>query len=147
MSLEVHLRVAGALLLALAALHAGFPRRFHWREELARLSMLNRQMFVGHCLFLVLLLVLLGLLMLGLPEALIERTVLGRAVALGLVVFWGLRLLAQWLFYDHALWRGRPFNMAVHIIFSGLLLYFLYVFGRLLMWQVGPTAAWWVERQ
>ena len=32
------------------------PRRFHWREELARLSLLNRQIFQAHSIFLVLML-------------------------------------------------------------------------------------------
>ena len=45
MSLALHLRVAGAGLIVLALAHVLFPRRFAWREELPRLSLLNRQIF------------------------------------------------------------------------------------------------------
>ena len=54
-----HLRAAGVLLLTLASVHVFFPRRFRWREELARLSTLNRQIFQVHVLFIVLILVMM----------------------------------------------------------------------------------------
>ena len=60
MTLALHLRITGALLLGLAAAHVAFPRRLHWKEELARLSPLNRQIFLVHCLFIVLMLVMMG---------------------------------------------------------------------------------------
>ena len=40
------------------------PRRFHWREEMARLSLLNRQIFQAHSIFIVLTLALFSALLL-----------------------------------------------------------------------------------
>ena len=40
------------------------PWRFHWRDEMARLSLLNRQIVQAHAVFLVLTLALLSALLL-----------------------------------------------------------------------------------
>ena len=37
-----------------------FPRQFRWREELARLSLLNRQIFLVHTFFIVLVVTMMG---------------------------------------------------------------------------------------
>ena len=129
MSLELHLRLAGALHLVLAALHVVFPKRFHWKEELARLSLLNRQMFLVHTGFICLVLVMLGSLSLFAPHALLEPTPLSRLVLGGIATFWGLRLLVQWFVYDARLWRGDRFNTAVHVAFSVLWAYFAAVYA------------------
>lgn len=46
MSLEMHVKFMGLLMLALAAANAWLPGRLRWRDELRRLSPLNRQVFV-----------------------------------------------------------------------------------------------------
>lgn len=125
---EWHLRIAGGLQLALALLHLAFPRRFQWKEELARLSPLNRQIFLVHTFFICVVLVLIGALSLFAPGALLEPTRLSRLVLGGFAAFWGLRLLCQWFVYDPALWRGQALNTAVHILFSLLWLYLTAVY-------------------
>ena len=137
MTLEWHLRLAGALQIALAALHLAFPRRFHWKEELTRLSLLNRQMFLVHTLFLCVVLVLMGGLSLFAPAALLEATPLSRLVLGGFAVFWGLRLAVQWFVYDASLWRGDRFNTIVHVVFSILWAYLAAVYAGALS-PTGP---------
>jgi hypothetical protein len=133
MNPEWHLRIAGALQIALALLHLAFPRRFRWHEELARLSPLNRQIFHVHTIFICVVLVMIGALSLLAPEALLERSRLSRLVLGGFAGFWGLRLLCQWFVYDAGLWRGHAFNTAVHGLFSLLWLYLTAVYvGALL---------------
>jgi hypothetical protein len=129
MTLELHLRVVGLLLVSLAGLHVFFPRRFHWREEFARISLLNRQIFYVHCFFLALVLALIGLLCLLAPAALTQPTLLAQLLLAGLTLFWALRLAFQWFVYDRRLWLGQPFNTLVHFLFTGLWLYFTSVFG------------------
>ena len=80
MNAELHLRIAGAMQIALALLHLDFGRRFHWREELARVSLLNRQMFYVHTFFLCVVLALIGSLSLFAPAALLEPSRLARLV-------------------------------------------------------------------
>ncbi len=133
MNPEVHLRIAGALQILLALLHLDFPRRFAWRVELARLSLLNRQMFCVHVLFVGLVLVLFGALSLLAPEALLEPTRLSRLVLGGIAVFWAVRLYCQWFVYDASLWRGQTFPTLMHGAFTLLWLYLVAVYGGTLL--------------
>jgi hypothetical protein len=127
--LEILLRIAGASQIALAFAHLSFGRRFDWQNELARLSLLNRQIFHVHCFFICLVLVLMGLLGLCAPAALLERSRLGLLVAAGLTVFWGARLWMQWFVYDASLWRGKRFETAAHAAFSVMWMFYFGVYG------------------
>ena len=118
MSLAVQLRLAGAALILLALAHVLFPRRFAWREELPRLSQLNRQMFQVHAFFIALVLLLFGALSLLLAEELLAGGRLARAVLIGFVVFWSLRLLTQLFVYDRSLWQGQRIHTLVHVAFT-----------------------------
>lgn len=111
------IQVAGVLQIALAVLHLMFPARFNWREETARLSLLNRQIFYVHTFFVCLILVLFGLLSSLLSNELLRGDILSRAVTGGISIFWLLRLLAQLFVYDSALWKGKAFETLVHIGF------------------------------
>jgi hypothetical protein len=131
LSAEWLLRAAGLLQIALALLHAFFPKRFDWAVELARLSLLNRQIFVVHTVFIGFALLLMGSLSAFAPQALLVPTLLSRLVLAGIASFWALRLLVQWLYYDSALWRGHRFNTLMHVLFTGLWAYLAGVYGWL----------------
>lgn len=132
MSLALHLKVAGLGLIVLAAAHFAFPRRFHWREELARLSPLNRQIFRVHVFFIVVVLVLFGTLSLLLADALLAPGPLAEAVLAGFTLFWALRLYVQLFVYDRALWRGNRLNTMVHVLFTAFWAYLVAVYGAAL---------------
>jgi hypothetical protein len=117
-TLVFHLRAVGVLMALLAIVNLFVPGRFNWREELSRVSLLNRQIFVAHTVFIVLLIVLMSALLLTCAEALLEPTRLSRAVLLGLTIFWGLRMLMQWFFYSPQVWRGNRLHTALHGVFS-----------------------------
>lgn len=136
MSLEVHLRIAGFLLLLLAAIHPFMPKELGWKEDLAKLTLVNRQVFLVHVGFIVLMLVLMGSLALFYAEDLAAPGRLSRAVLGGLAIFWGLRLLTQQLIYDRGLWRGNFRYTAVHVVLTLLWTYLTAVFG----W------GWWTGR-
>ncbi len=129
MSLEVHLRIAGVLLLLLAAAHPFFPKQLGWRDDLAKLTLLNRQIFLVHAGFIVLLLVLFGALVLFFAGDLVAPSRLATAVLAGLTLFWGLRLLTQQFIYDRSLWRGNRRNTILHVLASLLWTYLTIVFG------------------
>src|SRR5262249_29710405 len=129
MSLALHLKLAGLSLILLGLLHAFFPRRFQWKEELGQLSLLNRQMFLVHCFFIVLVLLMFGTLALVFTETLLIPTALARVVLSGIVLFWFLRLLMQLFVYDTRLWKGNRFNTRVHLFFTLLWSYYVFVFA------------------
>jgi hypothetical protein len=133
--LLVHLRVVGLVMSALVLVNIVVPLRFHWRDEMARLSLLNRQIFQAHAIFLILTLALISALLLTAGDTLLEPTRLSRAVLAGLTIFWALRMLMQWGFYSSDIWRGHRFNTAMHSAFSAVWIYVTAVFAAAL-WAI-----------
>lgn len=103
--------------MALALMHLGFPKRFIWDKELKSLSLINRQMMVVHTFFVAFTVFLIGLLCLTSSNELIE-TYFGKRIALGLGIFWSVRLFIQFFGYSSDLWKGKTFETAIHILFS-----------------------------
>ena len=126
------LRLAGLFLLGLFVLNFFVPAKFKWAEELPRLSLINRRIFQVHAVFIALILLLSGLLLVILPHELVAPTPLARAALGGLAAFWGLRLWMQWFMYDRELWRGKPFETAMHFAFSGLWIFLTATFATAL---------------
>ena len=123
----IHIKITGVIVMALALLHLIFPRYFNWNKELPALSLINRQMMVVHTFFIALMVFLMGLLCLSSADELIE-TSLGKKIALGLGVFWSIRLFIQFFGYSADLWKGKAFETLVHILFSLLWAYISIVF-------------------
>jgi hypothetical protein len=112
------LRIAGAGLIALALLHAPIARRLRWREEVARMSPVNADIFRVHNFFLCLVLVAMGLPCLFEPSLLVDRSRAGAWAAWMLSAFWAARLYCQWFVYRRELWRGKKFETTIHWIFT-----------------------------
>jgi hypothetical protein len=125
--MELHLNIIGAILIVVALIHIGFPRYFKWKQELSTLSLKNRQIMMVHTLFIALMVLLTGLLCLTSAPELIN-TNLGKKISLGLGVFWTTRLLIQFVGYSPVLWRGKPFETIIHILFSLLWAYVSLIF-------------------
>jgi len=108
------------MLLAIA--HLIFPQYFKWKEELQNLSLINKQMMITHTFFIALTVFMMGLLCVTNTEDLISSD-LGKAICLGLAIFWTIRLFIQFFGYSSKLWRGKLFETAVHFVFSLFWLY------------------------
>jgi hypothetical protein len=132
MTLVTHLRFIGVLMAALVAVNFFVPGRFHWREEMARLSLVNRQIFQAHTVFIMLTIAMFSVLLLTAAETLLEPTRLSRLILGGLTIFWGVRMLMQWFFYSPAIWRGHRFNTVMHGVFSVAWVYVTAVFATAL---------------
>lgn len=83
-----------------------------------------------HTFFIALTVFLMGLLCITSADEIIE-TPLGKKIALGLGVFWGIRLVIQFFGYSSKLWKGKKFETTVHIVFSSLWLYLTIVFLKI----------------
>tara|TARA_B110001452_G_scaffold246522_1_gene231897 strand:- start:380 stop:775 length:396 start_codon:yes stop_codon:yes gene_type:complete len=125
--MEIHFKIIGFLLTALALVHVIFPKYFNWKEELKSLSLINKQMMTIHTFFVALVIFLIGLLCLTSATELID-TKLGKTISLGLGIFWSLRLIIQFFGYSTKLWKGKPFETIIHILFSGLWIYLSIIF-------------------
>ena len=125
--MEIHFRFIGYLFLVLALSHIFFPKYFSWKQELSKLSLVNRQIMLVHSFFIALMVLLIGLLCLTSAHELIT-TPLGKRISLGLGIFWGARLLIQFVGYSSKLWKGKLFETGVHIVFAILWAYISVVF-------------------
>lgn len=125
--LETNLHIIGWILSLLALAHIAFPRYFLWKTELRHLSPINRQMMQVHTFFIALTVLLMGILCITSSNEL-THTRLGKRIALGLAVFWGIRLGIQFFGYSTDLWKGKTFETVIHIVFSMLWTYLTLVF-------------------
>ena len=125
--MEVHLLICGILQIGLAILHIIFPKYFNWKQELASLSLINRQIMYIHTLFIAIAVGLVGILSITEAEALVN-TSLGQKICLGFGLFWLIRLFVQFFGYSSKLWKGKPFETVVHIVFTVLWIYLTTVF-------------------
>lgn len=128
--MELHLKIVGVCFVLLSFLHIIFPKRFHWKEELRSLSLINRQIFYIHTFFIALIILLMGVLCFS-SSAELTETILGKRVSLGFAIFWTARLLIQFFGYSSELWKGKPFETTIHIIFSIFWIYVSAVFWRI----------------
>jgi len=116
-----------------------FPKELGWKEDLAKLTLLNRQVFLVHTGFIMLILVLFGVLALGFTADLVAASRLAAAVLGGLTLFWGSRLITQQFIYDRALWRGNRRNTILHILATLFWIYLTAVFGWGWWRQIGTV--------
>ena len=128
--MHLHIKIIGILLITLAMIHAAFPRYFNWTKELGSLNLINRQMIMVHTFFIALAIFLMGMLCLTSSDELIN-TSLGKKIALGLGIFWTLRLFIQLFGYSSKLWKGKTFETSMHVLFICLWTYLSFIFGSI----------------
>jgi len=125
--MEFNLQFTGTLLIMLSLLHIAFPRYFKWEKEFAQVSLINRQMMYIHTFFISLTVLMMGILCLTSAGEMIN-TRLGNDIALGLGVFWLIRLLFQFFGYSTRHWKGKGKETFIHVLFSILWIYLCFVF-------------------
>ena len=129
MTLYIHLQIVGTLLILLGLSHIFFNRFFGWEQELAAVSLLTRRVFFVHNFFIGLGVVLGGAGSFFCANALLRPGTLSRAVLAGMAMFWLCRLLAQFVGYDSAIWRGDRFRTFLHVACSLLWCYVTGTYG------------------
>jgi len=125
--MELHLKIIGTILILLSLIHIAFPKYFNWKDEFERVSLINRQMMYVHTFFVALVVLLMGILCLTATNEIVN-TALGEKLALGIGLFWLIRLIIQFFGYSSELWKGKVFETTIHIIFIMLWGYLSVVF-------------------
>jgi len=128
-TLYIHLQIVGILLMLLGLSHVLFNRFFGWEQELVAVSLLTRQVFFVHNFFIGLAVVLGGAASFFCANALLRPGILSRALLAGMATFWLCRLLAQFVAYDSAIWRGDRFRTLMHVACSLLWCYVTATYG------------------
>jgi hypothetical protein len=127
MTMAIHLKVVGSLLIILSLMHIIIPKFLKWEQEVSRLSLITRQILYVHTFFIAFILLLMGLLCIYYSNDLLGNP-LGKIISLGFSCFWITRLMFQFFVYSPKLWKGKRFETTVHVAFSLAWVYFSGVF-------------------
>jgi hypothetical protein len=123
------IRIAGLGHFAVVAASAGAPKVLRWREELARVSPLNRQIFSTYAGYVLTINLLFGVISVAAPQWLIDRTPLAACVCGFIFAYWAVRLVLQFVYYDGSQKPpGLRFKVA-EVVFILHFAYFTAVFG------------------
>jgi hypothetical protein len=131
--IEILLAVAGILQLVIAAANLVLPRILQYRENLAPVSPMIRQIFLVHSGYIVLVLVGFGIVSIVFASELAGGSGLGRFVSGFLAVFWLLRVPVQ-LRYDPVI-RRRYRLVDVAFLLAVLYLGATYLSAALEIWR------------
>ena len=99
------IQLAGVLQLLIVAMNVPLPRILRYREELAAVSPIIRQVFIVHSAYIVLMLIGFSALCFRFAPDLAGDSALGTFLSGCLAVFWGLRVPIQLCYYDAGLKR------------------------------------------
>lgn len=94
------LRAAGAVQLVIAGANFVLPARLEYEKNLAATSLIVRQIFHVHGLYIVLVVTALGLLCAAAPQELLADSRLAHYLRCFIALFWGLRVPVQLGYYD-----------------------------------------------
>ena len=123
--LPFFVQLAGGLQLMTAIANFFLPRILQYRENLAKVSPIIREIFTIHALYIVLVLIGFGLVCLLFPQELCGASPLGRFLCGFLAIFWGLRVLIQCLYYNRAVKKEHPWGA---LLFGSVFLYLALTF-------------------
>ena len=110
--LVTHLRVAGTLHFAILIASAMVPGVLDWKNQLARLDKHVREVVWVHGIFIVLVIVSFGALLVARAGDLATGSPLARWTAGIIALFWGVRLILQFVLFKPSEWVDRWWLLA-----------------------------------
>ncbi len=120
-SLALWLAGAGHFVVLIASFQV--PTRLRWKEDLAKLTSLNRKLMWVYGGFTVYTILSFGVLTLLLHEEILRGERAGLALAAFIGFYWLLRVLVDFTYYDHADWpKGRAFVVG-HVMLTLLFVF------------------------
>ena len=100
--------------LIIAVINLRLIKLLGWEEDLAKMSLLVREVFHVHKWFISIIMVIFAVLTLRFPGELAGGSELGRWLAGAIGGFWGIRTWMQWGFYSASHRRESRGKLAVH---------------------------------
>jgi hypothetical protein len=121
--------LAGLAQLGIAGSSLLIPRLLGWREQTARLEPLTRQVFWTYASYILSFHVAFGLLSILAPAALLDGSLLARAVCGFIAVYWLVRLTLQFVAFDRSVAVGRPLFRFAEAAYVSTFAYLVMVYG------------------
>ena len=133
-NMEIFLVIAAAVQAGVAIINLFLVRLLGWKDDLAGLPALLREVFHVHSWFVSLTLIIFAVLTWRFAAEMAADAPTMAVWLAGMIgLFWGARTAVQWLFYSPTHWRGRSGRTLIHLAltaaYGGLtLVYFLAAF-------------------
>ena len=122
MTLSVLLQLAAALQFAIAVLNLFLVPLLKWRDDLARMPLLLREVFQVHAWFISITLLIFAAMTWRFASEMAGGTSpVCQWLAAGIGLFWAIRTVLQITYYSSSHWRGQPGRLLAHVAL--LLLY------------------------
>lgn len=118
--------MAGVIQCVIAIANIAIPGKLQYAENLAKVSVIVRQVFIVHAVYIVGMLLAFAVLCFGFASELTTGHGLGRAMSALLAVFWGVRLPVQLFYYDT---QPKRQHRVAHALFSLMFGYLAAVFA------------------
>jgi len=121
--------IAGLGQLGLVGASAMIPRLLHWREEIGKLRRLTQTVFTTYAFYIMGTNLAFGLLSTLRPQWLTDGSGLARSVAGFIAVYWGVRLVLQFAYYDRKDAPSGTIFRVAELALSALFLFCACVYG------------------
>ncbi len=129
-------QLVGATQIVLGLAHSFIWRAFGWTDEMKKVSPLTARVFFAHTFFIAFVLVGFGALQVLRPDLLTTPSGLTRSLLGVIVMFWGLRFLAQPFLFDPVLLPGSslrtPMRLAAWLTFAGYTAFYAVALARMI---------------
>ncbi len=120
-SLALWLAAAGHFVVLIASFQV--PYRLEWKQDLSKLAPFNRKLMWVHGGFAVYTIISFGVLTLLLHNEMLQGQRAALALAAFIGVYWLLRVIVDFTYYDHADWpKGAGFVVG-HTLLTGLFVF------------------------
>ncbi len=114
-TLTLALQFAAAGQLFIACLGPMIPRLLNWREAIANMPLLVREVFHIHTFFIALTCAIFSVITWRFAaDIALPAHELMRWFAFSVGTFWGIRCVMQWTFYSSSHWRGNARLTIIH---------------------------------
>lgn len=121
--------LAGLGQLALAVASLAIPRVLGWKQDVAQLRPLTRQVFWTYGGYIWSTNVSFGLLSSLAPHALLDGSILAAAVSGFIAVYWGARVVIQFTYYDRSEAPSGTIFVVGEVALVGLFIAFTAIYG------------------
>jgi len=121
----IWVRLGGVLQLGVLIASILVPKVLRWHRELASLHVMLRRLIWVYGVFIVFTITALGVICVTFAETIVTGSGLGRAIAIFVAGFWGMRLLVQLFVFDMLPLLDHPI---LKLGYHGLTIVFTYLF-------------------
>jgi hypothetical protein len=116
-SLTVFLQASAAAQFGVAVINFFLVKQMDWGDDLKRMSLLPREVFMVHLWFISITLLIFGVLTWRFAEPMAAGTNPVAAWLVGsIAIFWGVRTVLQVTYYSSQHWRGKPAQTVAHVV-------------------------------